>query len=123
MCGLEIKTEGTKVLPPIRADRDDVWSKGFICPKGTTLGHLHEDPDRVRVPLVKDENGTFQEATWEEAYARCEELLHGVRNKYGVESMTYYVGNPRGPQLLHQPLRGRAGVAVGRGDGLLGGHR
>ncbi|MDE0579607.1 MAG: molybdopterin-dependent oxidoreductase [bacterium] len=94
MCGLEIKTDGEKVLPPIRADRDDVWSKGFICPKGTTLGHLHEDPDRVRVPLVKDENGTFQEATWEEAYARCEELLHGVRNTHGVDAMTYYIGNP-----------------------------
>ena len=86
MCGLEIKTDGEKVLPPIRADRDDVCSKGFICPNGTTLGHLHEDPDRVRVPLVKDENGTFQEATWEEAYARCEELLHGVRNTHGVDA-------------------------------------
>ena len=78
-----VKTEGEKVLPPIRPDRDDVWSKGLlnaavllrVVPQGmTTLGHLHEEvPDRVRVPLVKDENGTFQEATWEEAYARCED--------------------------------------------------
>ncbi len=94
MCGLVIKTEGEKVLPPIRPDRDDVWSKGFICPKGTTLGHLHEDPDRVRVPLVKDSSGRFREATWEQAYARCEELLHGVRNTHGVDAMTVYVGNP-----------------------------
>ena len=94
MCGLVIKTEGDKVLPPIRADRDDVWSQGFICPKGTALGHLHEDPDRVKVPLVKDANGRFQEATWEQAYARCEELLHGVRNTHGVDAMTYYIGNP-----------------------------
>ncbi|WP_420639616.1 molybdopterin-dependent oxidoreductase [Candidatus Poriferisocius sp.] len=93
MCGLEVKTQDGKVLPPIRADHDDVWSKGFLCPKGTTLGHLHEDPDRVRVPLVRD-GGRLREATWEEAFARCEELLHGVRTTHGPEALTYYIGNP-----------------------------
>ena len=38
----------------IRGDRDDVWSKGYLCPKGTTLGHLHHDPDRLRAPMVRD---------------------------------------------------------------------
>ena len=37
----------------IRGDRDDVFSHGFICPKGSTLWDLHTDPDRVRTPLVK----------------------------------------------------------------------
>ena len=47
MCGLEIHVDGDQVAL-IRADRDDVWSKGYLCPKGTTLGHLHHDPDRLR---------------------------------------------------------------------------
>ena len=46
MCGLEVHVADDQVTR-IRADRDDVWSKGFICPKGTTLGHLHHDPDRL----------------------------------------------------------------------------
>jgi len=25
----------------IRADQRDAWSTGHLCPKGTTLGHLH----------------------------------------------------------------------------------
>jgi anaerobic selenocysteine-containing dehydrogenase len=29
-----------------------VWSKGHLCPKGTTLGHLHHDPDRLRSPML-----------------------------------------------------------------------
>ena len=37
----------------IRGDADDPFSKGFICPKGSTLGTLHEDPDRLRRPLVR----------------------------------------------------------------------
>ncbi len=46
----------------IRGDRNDVFSKGFICPKGSTLKQLHEDPDRLRKPLVK-RNGVHVEVT------------------------------------------------------------
>ena len=50
-CGLEItlrgRTDGEEVAR-IRGDRDDVFSKGYICPKGSTLKQLHEDPDRLR---------------------------------------------------------------------------
>ena len=92
MCGLEIHVRDQQV-ELIRADRDDVWSKGYLCPKGTTLGHLHHDPDRLRVPMIRD-GETWREATWDEAFARCEELLHGVRERHGVEAMSYYIGNP-----------------------------
>ena len=36
MCGLKIRVEGGKVTK-IRPNEDDVWSQGYICPKGTTL--------------------------------------------------------------------------------------
>jgi len=35
-CGLEITVAGDTVTR-IRGDRNDVFSKGFICPKGSTL--------------------------------------------------------------------------------------
>ena len=38
-CGLEI-TVRDGAIARIRGDRDDVFSKGFICPKGSTLRHL-----------------------------------------------------------------------------------
>jgi anaerobic selenocysteine-containing dehydrogenase len=92
MCGLEIETEGTQVVR-IRGDRDDVWSKGFLCPKGASLGQLHHDPDRLREPMVRD-GEEWREVTWEEAFARCEELLHAVVAEHGRESVTVYMGNP-----------------------------
>ena len=55
-CGLEIGlagTDGDARVTRIRGDRDDVFSHGFICPKGSTLKQLHEDPDWLRRPLVK----------------------------------------------------------------------
>ncbi len=93
MCGLELHVEDDEVKL-IRPNRDDVWSKGHICPKGTTLGHLHTDPDRLRVPLVRNAAGEHKEAGWDEAFARAEELMSGVVAEHGKEAVTIYIGNP-----------------------------
>jgi anaerobic selenocysteine-containing dehydrogenase len=92
MCGLRIQVEDGRVTR-IRPNQEDVWSRGYICPKGTTLGELHHDPDRLRAPLVR-RNGTLVEVTWPEAFAECERLLRGVIERHGKEALTYYVGNP-----------------------------
>lgn len=93
MCGLELHVEDDEVKL-IRPNRDDVWSKGHICPKGTTLGHLHTDPDRLRVPLIRNAAGEHTEASWDEALARAEELMAGVIAEAGKEAVTIYIGNP-----------------------------
>jgi anaerobic selenocysteine-containing dehydrogenase len=92
MCGLELHVEDERVALT-RADHDDVWSKGFLCPKGTTLGHLYDDPDRIREPMIRD-GDDWREVGWDEALARCEELLLGVRDTHGPGAMTAYIGNP-----------------------------
>ena len=51
-CGLEITIEDEQVKV-IRGDQEDPFSRGFICPKGSTLGRLRDDPDRLRTPLIK----------------------------------------------------------------------
>lgn len=95
MCGLEVSVDADDHVKLIRPDRQDVWSKGFICPKGTTLGKLHEDPDRIRTPMIR-EGDTWREVSWDEAFAKCEELIHGVLDDGGIEAMTAFIGNPAG---------------------------
>lgn len=92
MCGLEIETEGLQVTR-VRGDRDDVWSKGFLCPKGASIGQLHHDPDRLRVPMVRD-GDEWREVSWDEAFTRCEELLQPVIAAHGIAAVTAYLGNP-----------------------------
>ncbi|WP_081290860.1 molybdopterin-dependent oxidoreductase [Mycobacterium asiaticum] len=92
MCGLEIRVQEGKVAG-IRGNRDDVWSRGHICPKGASLAGLHDDPDRIRQPLIKVD-GQFQEVTWDAAFRRCTELLTPVIDKYGIGAVTAYTGNP-----------------------------
>ena len=91
-CGVEIKVEGDQVKQ-IRGDDDDVMSGGFICPKGTTLGALHEDPDRLRAPLIK-RDGKHVEVSWDEAFAFIAKRTAEIRDEFGDESFAAYLGNP-----------------------------
>jgi len=101
-CGLEITLrpdgEGGEEVQRIRGDMADVFSKGYICPKGSTLKQLHEDPDRLRTPMVK-RDGVHVEATWDEAWAAIETGLVDVIDKHGHESLAAYVGNPTAHSL------------------------
>src|SRR5262245_7874543 len=108
MCGLEVHVEDQQVTL-IRGHRDDVWSKGYLCPKGTTLGHLHHDPDRLRSPMVRD-GDQWREVSWDEAFQRCADLLQPVIAEHGVEAVTSYLGNP----LAHAFDLGRyVGILIG----------
>jgi anaerobic selenocysteine-containing dehydrogenase len=103
-CGLEITIVDDRVTR-IRGDRDDVFSQGFICPKGSTLKHLHEDPDRLRTPLIK-RDGVFQPATWDEAFAEIERRLSAIVERHGRQSTAAYLGNP-GAHSLSPLLYGK----------------
>ena len=91
-CGLEVTLRGTEV-GRIRGDREDVFSHGYICPKGSTLRQLHEDPDWLRAPLVK-RDGEFVEVSWDEAFAEAERLLVPVLETHGRDAVGVYIGNP-----------------------------
>ena len=91
-CGLEITLKGDEVVR-IRGDRDDVFSHGFICPKGSTLKQLREDPDRVRTPLVK-RDGRFVPVSYDEAFAEIEARLLPILEANGRDAAAIYLGNP-----------------------------
>ena len=56
MCGLVIEHRGGEILS-IKPDRDDVLSRGHICPKAVALKDIHEDPDRLRRPVRRTVDG------------------------------------------------------------------
>ena len=92
-CGLEI-TVADGVVEKIRGDADDVFSHGFLCPKGTSLKALHEDPDRLRTPLIRGADGVHREATWDEAFAEIDRRLPPLVAEHGPSSVAAYLGNP-----------------------------
>ena len=72
-CGLAIKLDGEQIVS-IRGDDDDIFSKGFICPKAVALKELHSDPDRVDKPLIRQPDGTFAEVDPQQELDRKDEV-------------------------------------------------
>src|SRR6185312_3790258 len=96
-CGLEIETEGREVVS-VRGDAEDVFSRGFICPKAYGIKQLHEDPDRLTTPLVR-RNGELVEATWDEAFEEIDRRLSPLLSEHGRNAVAVYLGNPNAHNL------------------------
>ena len=108
-CGLELGVKDEQIVS-IRGHEEDVFSAGFICPKGAALRELHEDPDRLRAPLVK-RDGVHVEVSWDEAFAEIERRLPPIIEKLGKDAVALSIGNPAAHKyglLLYGTRLGRA---------------
>lgn len=104
-CGLTLTIHGGRVSAA-RGDKDDVFSKGFICPKGASFAELDNDPDRLARPLVR-RDGVLTEASWDEAFAAVANGLGGVIAEHGGAAVGVYLGNPNAHTIgggLYTPL-------------------
>ena len=92
MCGLRIDLDGDRILR-IAGDPDDLMSRGHICPKGVALQDLHDDPDRLRQPVIR-QGERWRTAGWTEALDYAAAGLRKVRQDSGNAAVAVYQGNP-----------------------------
>lgn len=93
VCGLTITIDDSKRVTSVRGDQDDPFSKGYICPKGASFGRIDEDPDRLRVPMIRT-GDQWAEATWDEAFLAVERGLTRITEEHGKDAVAVYFGNP-----------------------------
>ena len=82
----------------MRGDAEDVFSRGFICPKAFGIKQLHEDPDRLTTPLVR-RDGELVEASWDEAFEEIDRRLSPILAEHGKNAVAVYIGNPNAHNL------------------------
>ncbi|MEP5568314.1 MAG: molybdopterin-dependent oxidoreductase [Halioglobus sp.] len=116
MCGIEVEHDGEQILA-IRGDKNDVLSKGNICPKATGLQDIHNCPDRLRKPIrrvrknpdQKSHEDEWVEIEWEDALEYASTELARIQNTYGKDSVASYAGRSTahnmGVLLATQPTR------------------
>ena len=97
-CGLEVEYSDGRVTK-VRGDAQDVFSQGFLCPKGVSLKELHDDPDRLRTPMIRGQDGSFREASWEEALGLIAQRLPSILEAGGRDACAVYLGNPSAHSL------------------------
>ncbi|MFD3516564.1 molybdopterin oxidoreductase family protein [Streptomyces sp. NPDC058657] len=91
-CGLTLTLEGSRVTGA-RGDADDIFSRGFICPKGAAFGALDSDPDRLSAPLIRVD-GTLREASWTEAFDLIAARVRPLVEEHGGNAVGVVLGNP-----------------------------
>ena len=96
-CGLDITSDGRKVLE-VRAAENDSFSQGHICPKGVAIKELDADPDRLRSPMIR-RGSEWCEATWDEAFAEIDRNISRIIAAHGRHALGAYVGNPAGHNI------------------------
>jgi anaerobic selenocysteine-containing dehydrogenase len=96
-CGLnlEIDPKARRVLR-IEGDPEDERSQGYLCPKAYAMKELYEDPERLRRPLRKRADGSFEEIDWETALDYAASRLKAIKERHGANANGFYIGNPTG---------------------------
>ena len=81
-CGINIRVGENERIIGIDDDPDNLSSKGMLCVKGRFgTGFVHH-PDRLRTPLIRDENGVLQPASWDEALDLVADKLVQYRGSF-----------------------------------------
>jgi anaerobic selenocysteine-containing dehydrogenase len=92
ICGIEITSAGDQRLN-IRGDKDDPFSRGYICPKAVALQDFHYDKDRLKHPVRRTTRG-WERIGWNEAFNEVSQSLKRIRAQHGRNSIATYLGNP-----------------------------
>ncbi|HKK50681.1 MAG TPA: molybdopterin-dependent oxidoreductase, partial [Myxococcota bacterium] len=96
-CGLRVEIDpSTHSVLRIEGDPEDARSQGYLCPKAYAMKEIYEDPERLKRPIRKTADGSWEEISWDEAFDHAARRLREIRDRHGADANGYYIGNPTG---------------------------
>ena len=84
-CSLTIGSKGGEIRR-VFSDPEKGPSDGNLCVKGRFGWDFVDHPERIKTPLLRV-NGTFKEASWEEALRLMAQKLEAIKDQYGPEAI------------------------------------
>ncbi|HEY3740477.1 MAG TPA: molybdopterin-dependent oxidoreductase, partial [Bryobacteraceae bacterium] len=87
-CGLDIGVKDARIVG-VRGLKTDRVNRGRLGPKGLHGFHANHSPDRLRLPLVR-ENGQLRESTWDEAMGRVVERCRQTIEQFTPGGVAFY---------------------------------
>ncbi len=84
-CGIYLGVRDGNVVG-VRGDSLSPVNQGNLCVKGRFGYEFINHPERIKTPLIK-RNGSFEEASWDEALDLVASKFQEVQEKYGPEAL------------------------------------
>lgn len=85
-CGLRVDVRGGRIVA-VRGDETNPITHGYVCNKAFSIGHYVDHGDRVRRPLRRRPDGTFEEIGWDTAIAEIAAKLNDVRRRHSPRAV------------------------------------
>ena len=100
LCGLEVTTENGKIVN-IKPDDQHVATAGYSCVKGLKQHELYHTPDRLKHPLRRKSDGSYEKISWGEALQDIGSKVSKIRKENDPDAIAMYVGTAAGFGVLH----------------------
>ena len=84
-CGLLLGVRPGRIVS-VRGDTEHRVNKGSLCVKGRFGLDFVGSKDRLTTPLIK-RNGTFEEATWDEALKTVADKFRAIKAEHGPDAL------------------------------------
>ncbi|MBI2504802.1 MAG: molybdopterin-dependent oxidoreductase [Candidatus Latescibacteria bacterium] len=84
-CGMVVGARDERIVS-VRGDQDHPVNRGTLCPKGLSEHQMMASPHRARTPLLRQDGGSLERVSWEQAYGAMVARVRKVQERYGLES-------------------------------------
>ena len=87
-CKINLHVDRTKnKIVRVTGVEESPANDGMLCVKGRYGFDYVASPERLTTPLIKDQSGIFQKATWDEAIALVARKFKEVKQNYGADAI------------------------------------
>ncbi len=90
-CGMIVHIEDGKLLKTEGSPAHPI-NQGYLCPKGRALPDMLNATDRLRHPMKKLRNNSWQEISWDEALDSIAENLSNLKKRGAPHHVAVHVG-------------------------------
>jgi len=99
-CGIEVEVDpASRRLLKVKGDPAHPISQGYLCQKAARLDYYQNNADRLRHPLRRRQDGTFERVSWDEAIGEIARKLVALREAHGGDAFAFYGGGGQGNHL------------------------
>ncbi|WP_022851436.1 molybdopterin oxidoreductase family protein [Limisalsivibrio acetivorans] len=88
-CGVYVGVKDGKAVA-IKGNPDAKTNFGFLCVKGFLAYKCMYHPDRLKYPMIRQSDGNFKRASWDDALDHVAAKFKELRYKYGKDAVAYY---------------------------------